>query len=925
MPVSVQLRPSSASGSPARGVEAILSAVVFGAQKFLNQPDWSSLLVPWLRQLGESAGVDQVRVFRNDQPVPGDLRVRSSLWAEWMAPGVRASAFSALQHVSFGEAGTGRWLDVLSTGGVVAANTADLPDTERTLLEREGNVAVVIVPVFASGRWWGFLGFADCAHCRDWSQAEVDALTAAAGILGAALSRQELETRVASAAMHAQLAEEIGEVLGTSGLRLDAMLEQCCERIVRYLRADLVRVWTLEPGADTLVSRAAASLEPGEHEPVEVPLGGCAVGRIAATHRSAIWPHALPELWPGSGAYCEAHGLRGGVGHPLLREGVVVGAVVLLSREPLTQSTLDGLWSITDELALAIEHGRATQALHLTEDRYRRLVEATMEGICIHDGRRVHDYNPSLAAMLGLGETPPPDLDPLEFLHPESRDLARRHIAAGYTGTYEATMLRADGTTFPAELKGRSYEYDGMTLRVTAVRDLTDRKQAERAARRLAEEQRAREVAERDRLDAQFLAEASRILASSFDSSTALAQLARLAADGLAECCVVTLLHDGTAQQAAVDVNADEAREGVLRAAMRRLGDRPDHPLVQRQLQGDAFVVPSLPSSSRPGRGVDALLAGLECDTLICAPIKAGGELLGSILLAAGDGRAPYDAHQLAIAEELGRRAATALVAARSYRDALRATRARDEMLAVVAHDLRNPIATIRMAADLALELMDAAGPADGTGSPGAGTAAGGAASAAPAPVGRRQFEIIRRHTHHVNRLIQDLMDASRMEAGQLALDVAPEPAAAILREASDLLRPLAENAGIAFETELADAVPHLAVDRTRVVQVLSNLVGNALKFTPKGGAVRLIVEPHDGGACFTVQDTGPGIGPDQLPHVFGRFWQGKRTDRRGLGLGLAIARGIVDAHGGSIWVESELGAGAAFRFTVPAATTSPA
>jgi signal transduction histidine kinase len=146
-----------------------------------------------------------------------------------------------------------------------------------------------------------------------------------------------------------------------------------------------------------------------------------------------------------------------------------------------------------------------------------------------------------------------------------------------------------------------------------------------------------------------------------------------------------------------------------------------------------------------------------------------------------------------------------------------------------------------------------------------------------------------------------------------------------VVSEAIEILRPVAAANSLQLESDVAPDFPLIAVDPPRIQQVLSNLVGNAIKFTPAGGQIVLRANPADGEARFAVVDNGPGIAPDALPHIFGRFWQGKRTDRRGIGLGLTIAKGIVEAHGGRIWVESQLGAGSSFYFTVPLAAAEAA
>jgi signal transduction histidine kinase len=189
-----------------------------------------------------------------------------------------------------------------------------------------------------------------------------------------------------------------------------------------------------------------------------------------------------------------------------------------------------------------------------------------------------------------------------------------------------------------------------------------------------------------------------------------------------------------------------------------------------------------------------------------------------------------------------------------------------------------------------------------------------------------RQFQVIRRTAQHMNRLIQDLLDASRLDSGSLELEKASLKPADLLREANDMLAPLAAQSRITFHSESAPDLPAMSADRGRLLQVLSNLVGNALKFTAEGGTIRVTalagVDVTEGLSLitFTVQDTGCGIPADQLPHIFARGWQARRGDRRGIGLGLAIASGIVQARGGSIWVESVVGEGTRFMFTVPAA-----
>jgi PAS domain S-box-containing protein len=230
------------------------------------------------------------------------------------------------------------------------------------------------------------------------------------------------------------------------------------------------------------------------------------------------------------------------------------------------------------------------------------------------------------------------------------------------------------------------------------------------------------------------------------------------------------------------------------------------------------------------------------------------------------------------------------------------ASRTREDLMAVVSHDLRNPLSAIATAATLLRRNSDA----DATGR------------------STKQVELILRSADRMARLISDLLDISSIDAGRLAVEPVPHSAASLLHEAADLFQLLATERSIRISTEVASGALGVSADRERVLQVLSNLLGNALKFTPPGGSIQLRAQPDGSAVRLSVIDTGPGVPAEQLPHVFDRYWQAKRNGRLGIGLGLSIAKGIVEAHGGRIWAESVAGAGSSFHFTLAAADTTP-
>ena len=235
------------------------------------------------------------------------------------------------------------------------------------------------------------------------------------------------------------------------------------------------------------------------------------------------------------------------------------------------------------------------------------------------------------------------------------------------------------------------------------------------------------------------------------------------------------------------------------------------------------------------------------------------------------------------------------------YGEAERIIDAREEILRIVAHDLRNPLNTISMATDLLTE------------------------DAGQDRARISQLGIIKRSGERMNRLIQDLLSVTTIEAGRLS--IAPRKVAIndILHEACELLEPIAKEKSIQLTVNAAADLPPVRADSARLLQVFSNLVGNAVKFTQSGGAITLSAVRDDGRVQCSVADNGPGIPAGQIPRLFGKFWQAKRGDGRGVGLGLAIARGIVEAHGGTITVDSEEGKGTVFTFSVPVWTAEAA
>jgi signal transduction histidine kinase/DNA-binding NarL/FixJ family response regulator len=399
---------------------------------------------------------------------------------------------------------------------------------------------------------------------------------------------------------------------------------------------------------------------------------------------------------------------------------------------------------------------------------------------------------------------------------------------------------------------------------------------------------------------ARFLAEATELLSSTLDAQQVLADLARLAVPRLADLCATDLIAaDGTRTRVAVV----HAIAGVAQLA----GRGPDAQgafVEQEMLDLQPRIVPIPDAAALAALSTDpdvlAALGGRGPQELIIVPLVARSRVLGVLQFVVLSETRTSRADEMPLILDLARRAALAVDNALLYEEAQRATRARDDVLAIVSHDLRNPINTIQMSTSFLLDVLNDPAAKD-------------------VPV-IAQLQVMQRATRRANALIQDLLDVSRIDAGTLAVATTAIDASLLIRDAVLELEPLVVGKHLVFEHEWTGPDLLVAADRSRIGQIFSNLVGNAIKFTKAGGTVRIEGRRCGDMAEFDVVDTGAGIPAEHVPHLFDRFWQASQTSRSGAGLGLFIVKGIVDAHGGSITVESTPGQGTRFRVSLPSA-----
>ena len=541
------------------------------------------------------------------------------------------------------------------------------------------------------------------------------------------------------------------------------------------------------------------------------------------------------------------------------------------------------------------ERARLDAALRAAHARMDGIVSLTTDAIIvIDDAQRIVAFNEGAQQIFGwmadevIGK--PVDVLVPERLrerhHADVEAFARGPVGARRMHGTRPTIpgVRRNGEEFQAEAGISKVDVGGATLMTVMLRDVSQGKQEENRQR--------------------FLAHAGAVLASSLDYADTLTVVARLAVPVLADVCLVDLLEERGAERVVRRLKAVhvDPTQGALAAGLEavEIRDPGTHPVWRVLEERRPLLLPNVQIDALEAMAQTPehlrLLRDLAPTSIVAVPLVARDRVLGALWFVSTRPDSAYAQDDLKLAEELARRAALAIDNAQLYTLSRRAILARDEVIGVVAHDLRNPLNSIKLRAELLARSLSK-----------------------HYPDARPSVDALSREVDRADRLIEDLLDVTSIEAGRLAVTREPCAPADLLDEAIDAMRPAAEHSSVELSRRLDEQLPMVAADRHRILQVFSNLAGNALKFTPAGGRVQLAAERRGDAVCFSVADTGPGIPADHLPHLFDRFWQARPTDRRGAGLGLAISKGIVEAHGGQIWVESTVGAGSAFYFTISA------
>jgi PAS domain S-box-containing protein len=616
--------------------------------------------------------------------------------------------------------------------------------------------------------------------------------------------------------------------------------------------------------------------------------GGTGPGVFALVTCAAGHPIAVPEHFAGADVHLGTEAARLGI-------FLTVGLVQSAGAGALRDAYLESDRARTRTERRFARQRRAWERVGGELALLRSVTHNVGEGLYALDGDgRVVFLNAAGSRLLGWTEAELVGRSFHDAVHPRRPDgapLDAREcpllaaIREGVPAHGEGELFhRRDGSAFPVAWSSSPIRQRGRVVGAAAAfRDISARLRRERAER--------------------FLADASALLTGTIEWEPTLERIARLAVPVLGDWCFVALREGDRARPVAC-ATADPAREAAARRLLLRYPVDPDAPhgvgRVLRTSEPELLAADAAEAlagaGGREGRLRRAILRRIGVRSWMGVPLVTGGGTVGALAFGIAEGDRRFGPQDLEVARALAARCAAAVENARLYREAREATRAREELLAVVSHDLRAPLGAVQLAAGLVGKLVP----------PGA------------SPELRKAADIVNRASARAVRLTDDLVEHARLERGRLPLRRAAHCAATLAREAADEVQPLAREKGVAVLADVDGEPGVVHADRERLHQVIQNLVGNALAVVPRGGEVRIRARRAGREVHFEVADDGPGIPPEDLPRVFDRFWRARGAPYEGSGLGLAIARGLVEAHGGRIDVESRLGEGTRFRFTIP-------
>lgn len=538
---------------------------------------------------------------------------------------------------------------------------------------------------------------------------------------------------------------------------------------------------------------------------------------------------------------------------------------------------------------------RAEADLRASEERYRSLVDAMAQIVWTTTAQGEVEDIPLWRAFTGQSVEEIRGAGWLNALHPDDRrrtaEVWAQAVATRSLYQTEYRIRRADGVYryfstrgVPVlEANGQIREWVGTCI------DITDRKRSEEAQR--------------------FLTEASALLVASLDYEVTLANVARLVVPRLADWCAIDILdEDGTINRVAV-VHSDPAKVQLAHQLRRRYPPDPHsrygaaHVLKTGRSELMSDIPDALLTTAISDPELLQIMRGLGLRSSMVVPLIAGGRILGAISFVASESQRRFDSFDLALAEDLARRAAVAVDNARLYRASQEAILARDEFLSIASHELKTPLTSLQLQAQSLMRTLSK-----------------GNLTHMPVERLTSKLQLVNQQSERLANLADELLDVARLRAGRIEFRIEELNVAEVVRDVALRFDEQLRQAGSQINLHLTDPLL-LWSDRSRLDQIVTNLLSNALKYGA-GKPIDLLVEGDAATARLIVRDHGIGIAPEHLERIFVRFERAvSARNYGGLGLGLYIVRQIIEALGGSVSVTSEVGVGSVFTVTLPRMT----
>ncbi|MBX3413960.1 MAG: MASE1 domain-containing protein [Pirellulales bacterium] len=713
-------------------------------------------------------------------------------------------------------------------------------------------------------------------------------------LLAAAASERDAEIS------RAQLGQAVTTALTTTESP-DRAAQQLIATVCEHLDWDVGAVWTLDSAGTSLRSVGVWQRADRSHDEfaqatraMTFAPGVGLPGRVWL-RQEAIWIADVTRddhfLRAAVAARC---GLHAACTFPIVLGTRFLGVIEFFHRQiqPSDPELLATMSAIGVQAGLFIERWRTQESLRQREHELTDFLESAALGIQWIDADGTIVWaNRALLETLGYerGEFIGHNILEFHFDRTAARDILVRMVQGEAVLDFETRLRAKNGSAHDVLMSSNVYREGGRFAYTRCfVRDVTENKRAEQAT--------------------QFLADAGSLLAALDDPESTLQEIAALAVPTFADWCVVRMVAPDDSLRVVAIRHVDEAKTELGARLYERYPPRCDLPFGAPHIvaTGASELVTELTPEMLQATAQNAehleMLVQLALVSYLGVPLRVRGRIVGIVMFGTAESRRRFDAADLAVAEEIARRASLALENAQLYAEVRLADRRKDEFLAVLAHELRNPLAPICSALEI-LKLPDLE-----------------TASIDEA------HQLIDRQVRHLVRLVDDLLDLARIMQGKIELRMECIDLVATVRRALETAAPTVQTGQHQLEVSLPDEPIYVDADPVRLVQVLSNLINNAAKYTERGGSIAVRCELEGRLGVVRVRDTGIGIAGHLLAPIFEPFFQADEAVRRaqgGMGMGLSLARRLAELHGGSIRAMSAgIGKGSEFIVRLPAVLT---